>query len=94
MAKVTSNDPEAQDALRRLGKKLPSGAAKQDRSVNAPTKAGREESIVSKAQSNTKNVKASESYVGNGEQSPGGVMGHKSKPAPVKITAKKADKRS
>lgn len=88
MAKVTSLTADEQETLSRLGKKLPKGAAKQDRAAKSPA------AYQTPPKASTGNTKTTESYVGNGEQSPGGVMGHKSSPAPVKITAKKADKRS
>lgn len=92
MAKVSSNDAEAKDMLSRLGKKLPKGVKHQDRAASFPTK--EQSAPVSKVKSKTTKHGASDSYGDNGESSPGGVMGHKSRPTPVKITAKTTDKRS
>lgn len=87
MAKITSLTAEEQNVLSRLGKKLPKELTRQDRGTSSPAK----EQKPPKAKTGNTSPSASAS---GGDQSPGGVMGHKAKSTPVKITAKKADKRS
>jgi hypothetical protein len=87
MAKVTSLTPDEQDTLRRLGSKLPSGVAKQDRAASSPVK--EQKSPVAKARSATKNTKAMDSEC---DGSPGSHMGGKWKGTPAKISTHKASK--